>query len=144
MPSKKQRRRREKERRHEFEDAYYDADGNEITAADYAELVGEEIASTPAATGAAAAPIQRGGRTIHPPSWQKVLKRGLLFAPIMALTLYFLSPEGDRELTRVALSTAYLLALFIPFSYFMDRFMYRRFAARAGAGSGNRDAKRRY
>ena len=130
MPSKKQRRRREKERRHEFEEAYYDAEGNEITRDEYEQLVAESPAHAPAANGAAPSkPIQRGGRTIHPPSWRRVLKRGLLFAPLMYLTLYFLSPEGATPL-RIAFSTAYLLALFIPFSYFMDRFMYRRFAAR--------------
>ena len=134
MPSKKQRRRREKSRRHEFEDAYYDAEGNEITREEYEELV-EEGGGAPVTNGsrsaatAKAKPIQRGSRTIHPPSWRRVFKRALLFAPVMYLTLYFLSPD-DASPLRIAFSTAYLLALFIPFSYFMDRFMYRRFANR--------------
>ena len=140
MAKKKQQRRRQKERRHEFEEAYYDAEGNEISREEYEELTGEKAALASASNGSAAAkPIQRGARTIHPPSWRRVFKRAGLFAPLMFLTLYFLSPQDQRdEWPRVAVSTAYLLALFIPFSYFMDRFMYRRFAARTGAAAGKK------
>jgi hypothetical protein len=132
MPTKKQRRRREKERRHEFEDAFYDDDGNEITAEEYEALTGGPASATAAAATsgkrAAAQPAGRGraARTVPPPSWKRVAKRGLLFAPLMYLTMYFLDP-GQAAQNYVAM-TAYLLALFIPFSYLLDRMMYRRFA----------------
>ena len=134
MPSKKQRRRREKERRHEFEEAYLDAEGNEITREEYEALVGETGLQATTANGSKAAPrpIQRGTRTIHPPSWRRVFRRALLFAPLMGLTLYFLSPD-EAETLSIVVSTVYLMALFVPFSYFMDRLMYRRLAAKSGA-----------
>jgi len=144
MPSKKQRRRRQKERRHEFEEAYFDADGTEISRDEYEALAEETGVAGPTSngTGAAAAaskPIQRGGRTVHPPSWRRVVKRGLLFAPLMYATLYVLG-RGDANMTpvRIAFSTATLLVFFIPFSYFVDTFMYRRFASQGGGGTKRR------
>lgn len=137
MPNKKQRRRRDKERRHEFEEAYFDADGNEITREEYEALAEETgvLGPTSNGTGAAAAqkPIRHGGRTVQPPSWKRVAKRGLLFAPLMYATLYILG-RGDDSATpeSIAFSTGTLLLFFIPFSYFVDSFMYKRFAARSG------------
>jgi hypothetical protein len=143
MPSKKQRRRRQKERRHEFEEAYFDAEGNEISREEY-EALAEETGAGPTSNGTGAAtaatrPIQRGGRTIHPPSWRRVVKRGLLFAPLMYATLYVLG-RGDATMTpvRIAFSTATLLVFFIPFSYFVDTFMYRRFASQSGGRTKRR------
>jgi hypothetical protein len=143
MPSKKQRRRRVKERRHEFEEAYFDAEGNEITREEYEALAEETgvLAATngAGATAAASKPIQRGGRTVHPPSVKRVVKRGLLFAPLMYATLYILGRgDGNATTASIAFSTGTLLLFFIPFSYFVDSFMYKRFAARAGAGTKRR------
>lgn len=144
MPSRKQRRRRDKERRHEFEEAYFDAEGNEITREEYEALAEETgvLGPTSNGTGAAASatkPIQRGGRTVHPPSWKRVAKRGLLFAPLMYATLYVLG-RGDDSATpaSIAFSTGTLLLFFVPFSYFVDSFMYKRFAARSGRAAGTK------
>ena len=72
-----------------------------------------------------------GQREVQPPSWRKVGKRGLLFAPLMFLTVTFLS--GDLTMTQRLVNTAFLLAFFLPFSYAMDALMYRLYKKRAGA-----------
>ena len=128
MPSKKQRRRREKSRRHEYEYVYVDEDGQEV------EVDPEDMQKPTAARDGAAsrnARTTRGGRRIQPPSWSRVGKRGLLFAPLMFITVSFLS----RDLSVVARvsQTAFLLAFFLPFSYLMDSLMYRSYLRRTGA-----------
>ena len=143
MPSKKQRRRREKGRRHEFEEVYLDAEGNEITREEYEALAEETgvLGHTSNGTGTASAlkPVTRGGRVVQPPSWKRVAKRGLLFAPLMYATLYVLG-RGDDTATpaTIAFSTGTLLLFFIPFSYFVDSFVYKRFAARSGGPAKRR------
>ena len=122
MATKKQRRRRAKEHRHEWETVYVDAEGNEVE-------VPEEEA--PSANGrgttkkAAAAPAQR---TVQPPSWRRVGKRGLLFAPAMFLLMTFLEP--DTTFLERSFFTLQLLAIFLPFSYVMDRMTYRMWQKR--------------
>jgi hypothetical protein len=53
-----------------------------------------------------------------------VLKRGALFAPIFLATVLLLG--GDKLTFGTAVvQTAMLVAVFVPFSYFMDRVMWR-------------------
>ena len=124
MPSRKQRRRREKERRHEWEEVWVDEEGNEVEPP----LEGEPSRNGKRAT--ASARPQSGGRTANPPSWRRVAKRGLIFAPLMFLTVTFLS--GELTIAQRLLNTAFLLAFFLPFSYAMDALMYRMASRRAG------------
>jgi hypothetical protein len=125
MPSRKQRRRRAKERRHEYEYVYVDDEGNEVEV-DPAE-VGREAAERKRAqrTGATGA---RGA--IQPPSWQRVARRGLLLTPLMFLTVHLLG--GLPSVAAEVLQTLFLMAFFLPFSYFLDSWMYRRYLRRTG------------
>ena len=70
---------------------------------------------------------------MQPPSWRRVAKRGLIFAPLMFLTVSFLSSE--LSLVQKIGNTVFLLAFFLPFSYAMDVLMYRMFLKR-GAAAG--------
>jgi hypothetical protein len=128
MPSRKQRRRRAKERRHEWEDVWVDEEGNEVEAPADAEL---ERPSRNGKRSAQAPNRQAGGRQVQPPSWQRVAKRGLIFAPLMFLTVTFLS--GDLTVAQRVVNTAFLLAFFLPFSFLMDTLMYRMARKRAAA-----------
>src|SRR5436305_10534912 len=87
MPSRKQRRRREKTFRHEYETVLLDGDGNEIPL-DPDELRAERQAkqqeraqTKPVATKGKKQPA-RGARSARPmrepprPSWQRAIKRG--------------------------------------------------------------------
>jgi hypothetical protein len=128
MPSRKQRKRRAKAKRHEWEEVWVDEEGHEIEPPPEAEL------EAPSRNGKRTrqAPIQqRGGRQVQPPSWQRVGKRGLIFAPLMFLTVTFLS--GDLTVIQRIVNTVFLLAFFLPFSYLMDTLMYRMAEKRATA-----------
>jgi hypothetical protein len=123
MSRRKQQRRRAKERRHEWEEVWVDEEGNEV------EQPEDEVSSTNVRA-ATRAPRQSGARTVQPPSWRRVGKRALIFAPLMFLTVSFLSSE--LTLTQRFLQTLMLLAFFLPFSYLIDSLMYRMFVRRSG------------
>lgn len=127
MPSRKQRRRRAKDRRHEWEYVYVDDTGEEVEAPEDA-----QISRNGKRTPQQRAKPQSGMREVQPPSWRRVGKRGLIFAPLMFLTVTFLS--GDLTMAQRILNTAFLLAFFLPFSYAMDALMYRLYRKRAGTG----------
>jgi hypothetical protein len=133
MPSRKQRRRRAKDRRHEYEYVYVDEEGHEVDAEDAEDetppparsRAGSSVAK--AANGRAtrrAAGRATTTRKVDPPSWRRAVKRSAIFAPFMFLTLYLL----DRRLSVASrtLVTAEMLVFFIPFTYLVDRTMYRR------------------
>jgi hypothetical protein len=131
MPSRKQRRRRAKERRHEWEEVWVDDEGNEV------EPPSDGAAPRETAKRSASTPARQTGiRNVQPPSWRRVAKRGLIFAPLMFLTVSFLSSE--LTLVQKIGNTAFLLAFFLPFSYAMDMLMYRMFLRRGGAPAGRK------
>jgi hypothetical protein len=141
VASRKQRRRRQKERRHEYEYVYVDERGEEVEV-DPAEV--EE----PVAPRAKPKPKEkpqpapfRGGREVPPPSWRRVAKRGLVFAPFMFVTLLLLDRNQSYDL--LAINTAVLLAFFLPFSYVLDTLMYRVYVKRAGGQAVRRPPRRR-
>ena len=124
MPSRKQRKRRAKDRRHEWEYVYVDDEtGEEVEAPE------DTISRTESARRSRRSPRlgrPRGAAAVV----RKVGKRGLLFAPLMFLTVTFLS--GDLTMTQRLVNTGFLLAFFLPFSYAMDALMYRIYKKRAG------------
>ena len=138
MATQKQRRRRAKEHRHEYDLVYVDDEGNEI------EVDEPEPTSTrkpPAkasgrAGGKAAGksrPAGRGGRQVQPPSWPRVLKRGAIFAPIFFATVMLLG-GGKMSISAAVVQSVLLIAVFIPFSYFMDHIVWRQYQKRLAKG----------
>ncbi len=117
MATRKQRKRRQKGRRHEYEYVYVDDEGNEVEAAP------EEMRADKRTNGQAPQPVTRGGRTIEPPSWQIVGKRALWIGPLMFLTLTVIAKE--LTLVQRLSQTLLMLGLFLPVSYLMDRTLYR-------------------
>jgi hypothetical protein len=126
MPTRKQRRRRQKDRRHDYEYVYVDEEGNEVDGG-LEELKPERPSSR---NGRARARTPAGPR-IPKPSWRRVGKRGLVFAPLMFVTVMLL--DNDLEWWQWLVQTVWLLAIFLPFSYFLDSMMYRRYVRRTGA-----------
>jgi hypothetical protein len=112
MATKKQRRRRAKGQRHEY--VWVDDEGNEV-----------EPDGTETAGGKAARSAPRFERDPQAPSWRRTLRRGAIFAPIMFGTVFLLSPE--LPLVTKVTQTLLLVAIFVPFSYFIDRFFYRSY-----------------
>ncbi len=129
MPTRKQRRRQEKGRRHEYEFVYVDDDGNEVDPAEVEDLEASQSTRSPAGRNGRAKPrAASAGPRIQPPSWRRVGKRGAVFAPLMFLTVMFL--DSELALWQVGVQTVWLMAIFLPFSYFLDSFMYRRYQRR--------------
>ena len=120
MATKKQRRRRAKEQRHDY--VWIDDDSNEV-----------EPDGTPASTAKRSAP--RFERDPQAPSWQRTFRRGAIFAPIMFGTVFLLSPE--LPLATKLTQTLLIVAIFVPFSYFIDRFFYRSAQRRRAGRSGS-------
>jgi hypothetical protein len=118
MPTRKQRRRRAKEFRHEY--VWEDAEGNEL-----------EPSESPVRTTEARSRREpaRTGREPQPPSWRRTLKRGLIFAPIMYVTVTLLS--SGLTLTQQITQAAFIVAIFVPFSHFLDGVMWRSYKKRA-------------
>jgi hypothetical protein len=127
MPSKKQQRRREKLKRHEYEDVYVDDTGRELDPTEAEEFAGAALTKKSERT-AKSRPVGRGGRTIEPPSWRRTGKRGLLFFPLMLIVVFFLSPELSTA--QKVVNTLVLMGFFLPFSYFMDSMMWRSYQRR--------------
>jgi len=130
MPTRKQRRRRQKDLRHEWEEVYVDAEGRELAPEEVEELAPEIIVSKhePRARAKSRARQQgsrpaRAGRTVQPPSWRRVAKRAAIFAPLMYVFIT-LTNRGTNP-AYALLITLQLILLFVPFSYLMDRLTYR-------------------
>jgi hypothetical protein len=121
VPTRKQRRRRAKERRHDYEYVYVDEEGREV------EVEEPEKGASRSKNGKG--PIRtRGGRRVDPPSWTRVGKRALIFAPLMFITIMLL--ESGEPLVATVFRTVFLLLVFLPFSYVMDSFLYRSYQRR--------------
>jgi cation transport ATPase len=118
MPTRKQRRRRAKEQRHEYEYVWEDAEGNALDP--------DDVPEAPEAQGkrATASPA----REPQAPSWRRTLKRSLIFAPIMLVTVMLLSSNlsTGEQITQAAI----IVAIFVPFSYFLDTLFWRSYKRR--------------
>ena len=131
MATKKQRKRTQKERRHEYETVWVDSEGKELE---------EPPDDAPARATRDAKPQQkrsqqRSSRPIRaplPPSWRRATRRALILGAFIFVVMYFLNSHatgGRRLLGALEISVLYTL-LFIPFTYYTDRFGYRRWERR--------------
>ena len=123
MATKKQQRRRQKLKRHEYEEVYVDDEGN-VLPPEEAEELGVATPARKAERTVKERPTTRAGRTLEPPSWRKTLKRGLLFFPLMLITVYLLAGDEVTTAGKVG-QTVVLMCFFLPFSYFMDSMVWR-------------------
>jgi hypothetical protein len=128
VPSRKQRRRRAKELRHEYEFVYVDEEGREVE-------VDESADQGKKTNGRQPPPKTRAGRVVEPASWKRVGRRALIFAPLMFITIRLL--ESGEPIGASIARTAFLLALFLPFSYVMDSMLYRAHLKRTAARRDN-------
>jgi len=147
MPTRKQRRRAAKEKRHEYETVWVDAEGNELEEppeeAPGPERDGRKPRPEPAQTGK---PRGRGGRAARvppAPSWQRAAKRALLLGAVV-FALFYLSggKSGNRLLSALGLAAIYT-ALFVPFTYAIDRFAYQRWQRREQAEGKQKPPRKR-
>jgi hypothetical protein len=136
MPSRKQKRREAKSKRHEYEFVYVDDDGNEL------DDVPEELLAPKERTNGSKAAIakkpaqrppargSRSGRTPQPPSWSRSLKRAAILGAVVFVFFSFFGGKGNAKYAVALQLTAMYTLLFVPFTYAIDRFAYRRWQVR--------------
>jgi hypothetical protein len=119
------RRRRQKLKRHEYEYVVETDEGEEIPL----ERPAERERDADGRGRRDAGPIDRRGRPLPKPTFQRSLRRTAMFAPFIAIFLYI---TGGDELTvfGVIVNTLVILAFFLPFSYFIDRLIYNALVRR--------------
>ncbi len=136
MPSRKQRRRREKTFRHEYETVLLDGDGNEIPV-DPDELRAEREAkqrdrakAKPVATKGKKQPARSSRPMREPPlpSWRRAIKRGGTMGGLMLVAFIFIFKSGAL-VQRIGIGVFYGLA-FIPLTFWIDRTAYRTYQRR--------------
>ena len=140
MPTRKQKRRSEKERRHEYETVWVDGEGNELEEPpdeDVQPSRDKRANGKPQPKGQ-----QRGARqtrTPLPPSWRRAARRALIMGGFIFVVIYLIngkSTSGHRLETALIFGILYT-GLFVPFTYYLDRWTYNRFQRRAEqAGKG--------
>ena len=135
MPTRKQRRRRSKDFRHDVRVFEVDEDGNEVPIAELRAREDESRRRRPSEgqAEAAVAHEERSARCVRspPPSWERAFKRGGLMGALMLVAFVFLFKSAPIGL-RVAWGAFYALA-FIPLTYWIDRTAYRTYLRRVGS-----------
>ncbi len=127
MASKKQRRRREKLQRHEYEYVLENEEGEEIPLESPRGT--ERARNGKAPANVPAGPLDRRGRPVQKPSLQRVLKRTAIFAPLIAVFIFVTTK--NITIGALVFNVVLLLAFFMPFTYFVDLFVYRMVMRRA-------------
>ena len=129
MPNRKQRRRREKDFRHDVRVYEVDQEGNEVPIS---ELRTQEPAKAKPAASSNGKSKQRSSgrppREVSPPSWDRAFKRGGLMGAGMLLIFVFVLHSG-AVVQRVGIGVFYAVA-FIPLTYWVDRTSYRTYQKR--------------
>jgi hypothetical protein len=139
MPSRKQRRRRAKGFRHDYDLVLVDGDGNEVPLDPEERRVERETKDKQraAAVKPARGKTSRGGKTLRQPpqpSWERALRRGGVMGALMLLAFIFLFKNAPIGI-RLAWGVFYAAA-FIPLTYFVDRTAYRTYLRRLERNSG--------
>jgi hypothetical protein len=142
MPTRKQRRRREKDFRHDVRVYEVDEEGNEVPIAEL-RTRDDRPAGTPAKQkgGTAKKGSTRGSKQVPAPSWERAFRRGGLMGGVMLLAFVFLFKSAAIEL-RLAWGLFYALA-FIPLTYWIDRTAHRSYLKRQARDAGAPAKKQR-
>ena len=140
MPTRKQRRRRDKDFRHDVRVFEIDEEGNETPISALRALEEKE---KPRLEKKSAAPVKsRSGRTmreVQPPTWDRAFTRGGLMRALMLLVFIFFQTNGSI-VTRIVIPAFYAVA-FVPLTYWIDRTAYRSYLKRSGAQSPAKKTK---
>jgi hypothetical protein len=138
MPTRKQRRRQQKSRRHEWEYVYVDEEGQEVEV-DPDELKPAKKEEPKAKqqvdrrNGRPADGNRRPRRTPQPPSWRRAAKRAALLGALFVVVFAFgLGGKHNNPFTAVLIGVIYAVA-FVPLQYFIDKVTYRAYLKRQSA-----------
>ena len=137
MPTRKQRRREAKSKRHEYEFVYVDDEGQEVEPPPESEekdAPKSRNGSKPASKTTATPRRTTRGRVPPQPSWQRAGKRAALLGVVVFILFSFASKGSNRYYTALVPAVIYTV-LFIPFTYAIDRFAYQRWQRREQSGA---------
>src|SRR5438128_10624281 len=136
MPTRKQRRRQQKTRRHEWEYVYVDDEGHEVEVdpdelqpakrqrADATDTAKRRNGKAPARG------RQRTGRVPPEPSWSRAAKRAAMLGVFFVIVFGFLlRSKHSNPASAIAVAVVYAIA-FVPLQYFIDRVVYRAYQRR--------------
>jgi hypothetical protein len=138
MPTRKQRRRQQKSRRHEWEYVYVDEEGHEV------DVDPEDLKSSKEEETKAKAPVdrrngrpanrkQRPRRVPQPPSWRRAVKRAALLGALFVVVFAFgLGGKNNNPFTAVLIGLIYAVC-FVPLQYLIDKMTYRAYLKRQAA-----------
>ena len=134
MPTRKQRRRAQKERRHEYETVWVDEEGNELEEPPEEAAVETRKREDGGKSKPKAKAQQRGGRSgrVPPePSWRRSLRRSIPWAVILIVLLFWLQSRASHPNYAALVPVGALYVLLFPvFTYYVDRSIYRRYLAK--------------
>jgi len=142
MPTRKQKRRQAKEQRHDYEFVYVDSEGHEVEGpedepgAKPAKADDRRNGSASAAQQKGKAP-QKGGRQARvpqPPSWRRAAKRAALLGIVVFVLFSFTATRSHAGWAAALLPALLYTALFVPFTYWLDRFAYNRYLQKQQQG----------
>jgi hypothetical protein len=136
MPTRKQRRRREKDFRHDVRVFEVDEEGNEVPIADLRAREEKDAKAAKAKPAQQKGRPARGIREVPQPSWERALKRGGLMGGLMLVVFVFLLNNGPLA-QRIAIGAFYAVA-FVPLTYWVDRTAYRSYQKRLARSSGKK------
>jgi hypothetical protein len=128
MPTRKQKRRDAKSKRHEYEFVYVDDEGNEVETPDEP-AEPRRNGSKPAAAKKAQTRGGRGSRrTPQPPSWKRAGRRAIILGAVV-FALFGVLAKGHNYAGAAVAAVIYTV-LFVPFTFMLDRFAYNRWRQR--------------
>ncbi len=121
MPTRKQRKRRAKDFRHEMRVFEVDAEGNEVSLAELRtpDERKPKVKQQQQAKSKSGRPI----RVPPQPSWRRAIRRGGMMGGLMLVAFLFVLKNGPLP-QRLGIGVFYGLA-FIPLTYWIDRTAYR-------------------
>ena len=130
MPNRKQRRRREKDFRHDVRVYEVDEEGNEVPISELRtpDAPKAKPAASSKSSGKSRSSGRRAPREVPPPTWERAIKRGGLMGAGMLVIFVFVLKSGAVA-QRVGIGVFYAVA-FIPLTYWVDRTSYRTYQKR--------------
>src|SRR5262249_35026912 len=134
MATRKQRARRAKTFRHDYGFVDYDDEGNEVelTGAELRAKKDESSPSKPKQAAKSQSSSRRTPKEPQPPSWDRSIKRGLMWGAPM-IVLMFLLFKDLTVYSRILLGVVYAV-MFIPLTYWVDGMVYRKYQQRKQSG----------
>lgn len=132
MATRKQRARRAKTFRHNYALVDTDEEGNEIELkASELRAAKQDATKGKAKPGAKRSPARGATKDPQPPSWERALRRGALWAvPMVAVMFFFL--KNNPIQTRILIGLVYAV-MFVPLTYWLDGIVYRKWERRQGS-----------